>query len=767
MKASLNTLLALFILALAACTPGVSVSNVAVSPGTAEIKVNEIYKLTAKVFGSSGISQAVTWTSGDSSIASVDSDGTVIGIKPGEVAITATSKIDSSKKRSATVKVIAGVNSVSLDNSGDPILLSKVGKKTAQLTATVIGDPGINTSVTWTSDNPAIATVDDTGLVTAIDVGTTTLTAASVADPSKSASVGVQVVGQLTFGAYTAVAATANQPASLDIAPNIAGGDGNYTFSGPSPALPAGLTLTATGHIIGKPTAASSQKTYTVTATDGLGASATASVAITVNAAPAFVASSYNSGSLSLTAGAPFTSAAPLITGGTAPFQYTIAPLLGTGLSLNKDTGVISADVTTSATPAATYVVIVKDKNEAMATKSLIIAISSGIGASFTQTRALTVGRAIAPANYSLTASGGNAPYIFSATGLPTGWAVSSSGVITGTPATTATISFPVTVTDANLATGTVQVTFTVNAAPSFTTAYVTPKVLVRGVAYTSETPTIAGGTGPVNNPYSISPVLPGGLTLNTANGVISGTPNARLAQTSYTITYTDLNGARATTALTLTVLRFAATYTVTQPITAGVDIIEFNAMPLVPPGNYGVSTVDGVGILNFTLSPSSPSPLPAGISLVPTTGKFTGNTTQTGTFDLIINASDSSTPAQTDTANITLVVNPPLTLNYNAGTNILNVTNLLPIGVLSNGTPQTTGGTFLGAKQFTLGAVTTAPSGTAFGDEFSVSTTTGAISKLKANTPIGTYSATVVLRDANWAQVNVPITITVTAAAS
>lgn len=47
----------------------------------------------------------------------------------------------------------------------------------------------------------------------------------------------------------------------------------------------------------------------------------------------------------------------------------------------------------------------------------------------------------------------------------------------------------------------------------------------------------------PNANPYSISPALPAGLTLNTQTGVISGTPTSVTAATDYTITATNASG--------------------------------------------------------------------------------------------------------------------------------------------------------------------------------------------------------------------------------
>ena len=72
-----------------------------------------------------------------------------------------------------------------------------------------------------------------------------------------------------------------------------------------------------------------------------------------------------------------------------------------------------------------------------------------------------TVGTAIS--SFTVSASGGTAPYTFTATGLPAGVSISSSGTVSGTPTTAGTYNVTVTARDAAGATGTTAFTFTVS----------------------------------------------------------------------------------------------------------------------------------------------------------------------------------------------------------------------------------------------------------------------------------------------------------------
>jgi len=65
---------------------------------------------------------------------------------------------------------------------------------TALLTPQVTAGSGIATTVTWTSSDPSIASVDAAGKVVGLLLGNTEVTATSTADPSKTDTISVQVV---------------------------------------------------------------------------------------------------------------------------------------------------------------------------------------------------------------------------------------------------------------------------------------------------------------------------------------------------------------------------------------------------------------------------------------------------------------------------------------------------------------------------------------------------------------------------------------------
>jgi hypothetical protein len=98
----------------------------------------------------------------------------------------------------------------------------------------------------------------------------------------------------------------------------------------------------------------------------------------------------------------------------------------------------------------------------------------------------------------------------------------------------------------------------TVNAAVVAPSALSYPQTAITGTVGQPIAPNIPSFTGSVTS-FTISPALPAGMSLNTLNGTISGTPAAVLAQASYTVTASNAGG-NTTAALTLVVDKAYAT---------------------------------------------------------------------------------------------------------------------------------------------------------------------------------------------------------------
>ena len=126
--------------------PNPTVNSVTVSPSSLELDLNGTItgNLTANVSVSNGASQLVTWTSSDSTVATVSSSGVVTAVAVGTCSITATSDFDANKKASCNVEVIdssSGGGGTTV--SGTYTINLKVASYDANPTANL---------VTWTTD---------------------------------------------------------------------------------------------------------------------------------------------------------------------------------------------------------------------------------------------------------------------------------------------------------------------------------------------------------------------------------------------------------------------------------------------------------------------------------------------------------------------------------------------------------------------------------------------------------------------------------------
>ena len=136
--------------------------------------------------------QGVTYSSSDSSVATVDSNGKITGISNGQTTITATPTLDALGTATITVKVEGEVEGT-ISGVSDNITLVKGGHM--YLNAGIEFSAGIQAddTVEYVSEDPETVTVDKWGEMLAKKVGSTTITITSVVNPTISKTINVNV----------------------------------------------------------------------------------------------------------------------------------------------------------------------------------------------------------------------------------------------------------------------------------------------------------------------------------------------------------------------------------------------------------------------------------------------------------------------------------------------------------------------------------------------------------------------------------------------
>ena len=188
-KKSALSLLLLSVLLIFSCTAPVEdipVGSISLDKPSLELQEGEVAQLKATVLPKNATDTQVTWSSSNPEVASVDKSGLVTALTPGFVTITAMAGQKTATCQVRVSKKQVPVSGITLDRYS----LEMVEGESAKITATILPQNATNATVTWSSSDSNIAVVDADGNVTAVKVGSATITAKA---EDKTASCTVKV----------------------------------------------------------------------------------------------------------------------------------------------------------------------------------------------------------------------------------------------------------------------------------------------------------------------------------------------------------------------------------------------------------------------------------------------------------------------------------------------------------------------------------------------------------------------------------------------
>lgn len=435
--------------------------------------------------------------------------------------------------------------------------------------------------------------------------------------------------------------------------PTNVGGAASYSVV--SGSLPTGLSLNqATGEISGTPggsrlSANGSIANLTIRAANSAGF---VDVPITIQITLATPNVSYPT--RTVTVNSSISSASPTLAADSGGgISYSISPTLPAGMAINTSTGAITG--TPTEIPASPNFTVTATNAAGSSTAPFVLTVNNRTP-SFNYSSPLTANEGAAFSISPTSVLGADISYSITPA-LPSGLTLNTStGAITGTPAAgteqTAT-TYSVTGTNSS---GSLTRTFSlaVTLLPTLTFSFPNQSLsFVEGEAVSNQAPTVTVGSP---NQWSISPALPSGMTINSATGVISGTParGARQAATTYTIT-----GGDGTESSTFQVsIEIAA-----KPIQFAYSnsVLSLSENQVMTP-NTVAPAAGSLAPISFTISPA----LPQGLSLDSSTGTISG-TPAVGTEQTLTTYTITGTDGLlSETTTITIViaqqfvVNPP-----------------------------------------------------------------------------------------------------------
>ncbi|MFN7973827.1 MAG: putative Ig domain-containing protein [Acidobacteriota bacterium] len=397
------------------------------------------------------------------------------------------------------------------------------------------------------------------------------------------------------------------------------GGTAPYTFAVTLGSVPPGLTLTPAGVLGGVPTTAGTYA-FTVTATDVNGCTGSQAYSIVICGTITLSPASLPNGTIGTAYSQTITAS-----GGTAPYTFAVtAGALPPGLGLSSG-GILSG--TPTALGSFNFTVTATDTDGCAGNQAYTIVITCGtITLSPASLPNGTVGVAY---SQTITASGGTAPYTFAVTAgaLPPGLALSSGGVLSGTPTSAGTFNFTVTATDANGCTGNRAYSLVIGCG-TITLSPPSLPVGTVGTAY-SQTITASGGTAPYSFAVTAGS-LPPGLALS-AGGVLSGVPTTA-GTFNFTVTATDAQGCTGNLAYSLII----------NPINCPTITLSPATLPNGTVGTpYSQTITASGGAAPYTFAVTAGT-VPTGLSLS-AGGVLSGTPAAAGSFAFTVTATDAN----------------------------------------------------------------------------------------------------------------------------
>lgn len=168
----------------------VAVTGVTLAPATVTLGVGATQQLTPTVAPANATNKTVSYSSNNTGVATVNGSGLVTGVATGSATITVTTQ-DGAKTATTAITVSSSnvaVTSVSLSPTAATLAVGA----TQQLTATVLPSNATNKAVSYASNNTGVATVNSSGLVTAVANGTAAITV-TTADGNKTSTAAITV----------------------------------------------------------------------------------------------------------------------------------------------------------------------------------------------------------------------------------------------------------------------------------------------------------------------------------------------------------------------------------------------------------------------------------------------------------------------------------------------------------------------------------------------------------------------------------------------
>lgn len=164
--------------------------SISIKPNNHDMIVGQTFEISVEILPLDTTDKSVLWESSNPEVVEVDENGTIIALNAGSSIITATSNSNPELHAECNINVSSVlVESITLDCSEKRLYVGD----TFEIHADVYPYNAADKSLSWISDNPEVASVDENGKVTAVSVGEAIISAKSVDGSDVSAECKVTV----------------------------------------------------------------------------------------------------------------------------------------------------------------------------------------------------------------------------------------------------------------------------------------------------------------------------------------------------------------------------------------------------------------------------------------------------------------------------------------------------------------------------------------------------------------------------------------------
>ena len=185
----------------------VRVTSITISQENVTLKPDDTIQLEATVYPTNATNKKVKWSSSNDDVAMVTDEGFVLAVAEGEADITVEAVDSTEIKAVCHIKVesekapVVPIVEIKFEESAATVGIGD----TKQLVVTYNPENASNKTLTWTSAKPAVATVDEEGVVTGVSEGKTIITAKTTDGSNLSTNCVVTVtkatgIGSITIG---------------------------------------------------------------------------------------------------------------------------------------------------------------------------------------------------------------------------------------------------------------------------------------------------------------------------------------------------------------------------------------------------------------------------------------------------------------------------------------------------------------------------------------------------------------------------------------